>query len=170
MLRLQTVKEKDRELLWNINQKYLYEMTNYYNDPMDENGNYHYGHFEDYFTDPRRTAYFIYEGELLIGFAFLCPYSNIGQTADYTMAEFTVFPSFRRKHYALEASKMILDRHPGKWEIKYNEKNPAGRNLWNTVAAPYEPESYQLNEVETVLVFDVPSDDRRSVTQEITTK
>jgi predicted acetyltransferase len=129
MLRLQTVKEKDRELLWNINQKYLYEMTNYYNDPMDENGNYHYGHFEDYFTDPRRTAYFIYEGELLIGFAFLCPYSNIGQTADYTMAEFTVFPSFRRKHYALEASKMILDRHPGKWEIKYNEKNPAGRNL-----------------------------------------
>lgn len=170
MLRLQTVKEKDRELLWNINQKYLYEMTNYYNDPMDENGNYHYGHFEDYFTDPGRTAYFIYDGELLIGFAFLCPYSNIGQTADYTMAEFTVFPAFRRKHYALEAAKMILDRHPGKWEIKYNEKNPAGRNLWNTVAAPYEPESYQLNEVETVLVFDVPSDERRSVTQETIVK
>lgn len=27
MLRLQTVQAKDRDLLWNINQKYLYEMT-----------------------------------------------------------------------------------------------------------------------------------------------
>jgi hypothetical protein len=43
MIRLQTVRTADRELLWNINQKYLYEMTNFYDDPMDEYGNYHYG-------------------------------------------------------------------------------------------------------------------------------
>ena len=49
MLRLQSVQAKDRDLLWNINQKYLYEMTSYYDDPMDENDNYHYGHFDDYF-------------------------------------------------------------------------------------------------------------------------
>ena len=30
MITLQAVQEKDRELLWNINQKYLYEMTNFY--------------------------------------------------------------------------------------------------------------------------------------------
>ena len=35
MIRLVTALEKDRDLLWNINQKYLYEMTNYYVDPMD---------------------------------------------------------------------------------------------------------------------------------------
>ncbi len=52
MIELQTVQAKDRDLLWNINQKYLYEMTLYYDDPMDENGNYHYGHFDDYFLDP----------------------------------------------------------------------------------------------------------------------
>lgn len=39
----------------------------------------------------------------------LCPYSNIDQNPDFTMAEFTIFPSFRRKHYALDATKMILD-------------------------------------------------------------
>ena len=39
MITLQTVQEKDREFLWNINQKYLYEMTNFYDDPMDEQGN-----------------------------------------------------------------------------------------------------------------------------------
>ena len=51
MIRLVTALEKDRDLLWNINQKYLYEMTNYYDDTMDENGNYHYGHFDPGFSE-----------------------------------------------------------------------------------------------------------------------
>ncbi len=154
MIRLQTVQQRDRELLWNINQKYLYEMTNFYDDPMDENGNYYYGHFDDYFTDPRRVAYLIYSDDALIGFAMLCPYSNIGQEPDYTMAEFTIFPSYRRKHLALDAANMILDKHPGQWEIKYNEKNVGAKKLWNTVAVPFEPEIHHLNMEETVLSFE----------------
>jgi predicted acetyltransferase len=155
MLSLKKVQNKDRDLLWNINQKYLYEMTNFYDDPMDENGNYHYGYFDEYFSDPKRKAYFICNDGVLVGFAMLCPYSNIEQDPDYTMAEFTIFPSFRRRHLALDAAKMILARHPGKWEIKYNEKNRGAKNLWHTVAGPYEPEIYHLNEEETVLSFEV---------------
>ena len=154
MLSLKKVQNKDRDLLWNINQKYLYEMTNFYDDPMDENGNYHYGYFDEYFSDPKRKAYFICNDGVLVGFAMLCPYSNIEQDPDYTMAEFTIFPSFRRKHLALDAAKMILARHPGKWEIKYNEKNRGAKSLWHTVAEPYEPEMYHLNEEETVLSFE----------------
>ena len=153
MLSLKKVRKKDRDLLWNINQKYLYEMTNFYDDPMDENGNYHYGYFDEYFSDPKRKAYFICNDGVLVGFAMLCPYSNIEQDPDYIMAEFTIFPSFRRRHLALDAAKMILARHPGKWEIKYNEKNKGAKNLWHTVAGPYEPEIYHLNEEETVLSF-----------------
>ena len=133
MLRLQAVQAKDRDLLWNINQKYLYEMTSYYDDPMDESGNYHYGHFDDYFSDPKRVAYFIYNDDVLVGFAMLCPYSNIGRNPDYTMAEFTIFPSFRRNHFALDVAQMILARHSGKWEIKYNEKNSRAKKLWNII-------------------------------------
>ena len=81
MLRLQIVQIKDRELLWNINQKYLYKMTGFYDDPMDENGNYHYGHFDDYF------------------------------------------------YFSLDVAKMILSKHPGKWEIKYNEKKRCTKKL-----------------------------------------
>ena len=153
MLRLQTVQKKDRDLLWNINQKYLYEMTTFYDDPMDENGNYHYGHFDDYFSDPKRVAYFIFDDDILVGFAMLCPYSNIDQNPDYTMAEFTIFPAYRRNHFALDAAEMILERHPGEWEIKYNEKNGGAKKLWNAVAAPYYPEVYHLNVEETVLSF-----------------
>ena len=153
MLRLQNVQKKDRDLLWNINQKYLYEMTNFYDDPMDAIGNYHYGYFDEYFSDPMRVAYFIFNDDLLVGFAMICPYSNIDQNPDYTMAEFTIFPAYRRKHFAIDAVEMILDKHSGKWEIKYNEKNSGAKKLWNTVAAPYEPEVHHLNDNETVLSF-----------------
>ena len=71
------------------------------------------------------------------------------------MAEFTIFPSFRRKHFAQEAAKMILEKHRGKWEIKYNEKNVAAKNLWNTVAAQFMPTVHHLNDEETVLAFEV---------------
>ncbi len=155
MIKLQNVETKERDLLWNINQKYLYEMTNFYDDPIDENGNYHYGHFDEYFTDPKRKAYFIYYDDKLAGFAMLNPYSNIDQNPDYTMAEFTIFPQYRRRHVALDTAKLILRQHPGKWEIKYNEKNHGAKRLWTTLTEPYNPEIHHLNEEETVLEFTV---------------
>ena len=153
MIRLQKAAQKDRDLLWNLNQKYLYEMTNFYDDPMDENGNYHYGHFDEYFTDPKRTAYFIFNDDTLVGFAMLNPYSCIERSPDNTMAEFTIFPVYRRNHFAVKAARHILSQHRGEWEIKYNEKNTSAKKLWNSVAAPYEPEIVRLNDEETVLIF-----------------
>ena len=156
MIRLQEVKEEDRTLLWNINQKYLYEMTNYYNDPMDDAGNYHYGYFEEYFTDPQRKAYFIYNDDTLTGFAMINPYSYINQHPDHVMAEFTIFPAYRGNRYALTAAQLLLQMHPGKWEIKYNGKNTAAKILWNKIAGPHNPAVYHLSEEETVLAFETP--------------
>jgi len=153
MISLKPVRSEDHDLLWNINQKYLYEMTNYYPDPMDENGNFHYGHFEEYFTDPNRKAFFIYDDETMIGFVMICPYSNIGHHPDYTMAEFTIFPSFRRNHYAMKTAEKLLSDFPGNWEIKYNEKNTGAKKLWTMVTAPYRPVIHNLNEEETVFEF-----------------
>ena len=45
------------------------------------------------------------------------------------MAEFTIFPTYRNKHYAREAVKLIFDTYKGKWEIKYNENNIKAKNL-----------------------------------------
>lgn len=74
------------------------------------------------------------------------------------MAEFTVFPSYRRKHLALNVVNTILKKHPGQWEIKYNEKNLAAKHLWNKVSAAYSPEVFHLNDEETVLLFTKESD------------
>ena len=159
MLQLIPATAYDRALLFNINQKYLYEMSAFYDDPMDDMGNLHYGHFDEYFTDPERTALLIYADGRLAGFAMLCPYSYFNETTDqslapdHVMAEFTIFPHFRRKGLATEAARRILAAYPGRWEIKYNEKNAPARALWNSIAGPYRPDVYRLNDEETVLVF-----------------
>ena len=155
MIAFEIVKPEDRELLWNLQQKYLYEMTNYYDDEMDPVGNYHYGYFEAYFTDPARTALLLRSGGDLVGFAMVHPYSNFGGQTDHVLAEFTIFPAFRRRHLAKEAADRILSAFPGRWEIKYHEKNLAARTLWNQVAAPYGPEKRRYAELETVLCFTV---------------
>ena len=152
-MELVKVRAEDRDLLWNINQKYLYEMTNYYDDEMDPLGVLHYGHFDAYFTDPKRKAFFLYEEKTLVGFAMIHPYSNMGEDPDHVLAEFTIFPTYRRRHYATAAASRIFDRFKGRWEIKYNEKNTAAKALWNKVTEQYHPRATHLNDTETVLSF-----------------
>lgn len=153
MIRLQTVKKEDRELFWNINQKYLYEMTLYYPDEMDKQGNYHYGYFDAYFTESERQAFFIFDDDKMVGFVMLNPYSSIEHHPDYTIAEFTIFPSYRRNHYAFDAARLILASYHGQWEIKYNENNEGAKQLWTIVTEPYTPTIYHINEHEIVLEF-----------------
>ena len=153
-MELAAVRPEDRELLWNINQKYLYEMTNYYDDELDAQGNLHYGYFDAYFTDPRRKAFFLYdEDKALVGFAMIHPYSYLGKTPDHVLAEFTIFPMYRRKHLAKAAAEMIFGQFKGHWEVKYNEKNVAAKGLWNKVTEKYRPQVTRLNDTETVLSF-----------------
>ncbi len=155
MISLIPVKPEERDLFWNINQKYLYEMTHYYPDEMDEQGNYHYGYFEKYFVDPKRKAYFILNDEKKVGFVMIHPYSVIGKHPDHTMAEFTIFPAFRKNGFAKDAVKQIFSLYRGKWEIKYNEKNTAAKAFWTKMTNDFSPTIFSLNEWETVLSFTV---------------
>lgn len=153
MIELVEIRESDREVFWNVHQKYLYEMTNYYDDEMDDKGNYHYDYFDAYFTEPNRKAYFIYYDKNLAGFAMINPYSYLDENPDYVLAEFTIFPIYRKKRIATNAIDIIFKSHVGSWEIKYNENNLPAKKLWNKVCAKYNPQKTSLNPFETVLTF-----------------
>lgn len=156
MIALKAVQPEQRQKLWNIFQKYLYEMTNYYDDVMDEDGNYPYQYFDAYFEEPDRKALFLYDGDSLVGFAMLNRHSNLGRASDHMLAEFTIFPLYRRRHLGLEAARELFARYPGSWEVKYNLKNTGGKALWTKAAQPYKPEIVPLNDDELVLVFTAP--------------
>ena len=153
MIHIEKVELKDKELLFNINQKYLYEMTLYYNDPMDENGNYHYGYFDEYFTLDNRIPYFIYNDNDLVGFVFINNYSYINEHVDYVIGQMTIFPAYRQKGYAHNTIKLLFDLYKGAWEIKYNEKNIKAKNFWEKETLIFNPRKIIINEYETLLKF-----------------
>lgn len=153
MINLRKVENEEKGLLFNYLQKYLYEMTYYYEDDMDAEGNYPYEYFDNYFVDVDRKALFITFNEEIVGFVMINKHSIMELDIDYSIAEFTIFPVFRKNHIASEVMKMLFKTYQGKWEIKYSTKNEVGMKLWRNVTKDYSPEIYSLCD-EEALVFD----------------
>ena len=136
-VRAEEVREDRRETLFNLMQKYLYEMTSYYPIPMGEDGNYVYKYLPLYFREPSRQAYFFYAGQTLVGFALINDYSFTGVPTDNAIAEFTIFPAYRCHGYAAAAVEALRAMRPGSWQLKYSPKNAAGARLWQKIKRRY---------------------------------
>ena len=152
MIELQEVKLVEKELLYNVFQKYKYEMTKYYEDEMDNKGNYFYKYFEDYFIEPNRKALFIkYDGKI-VGFIILNNHSCIGKKLDYAIAEFTIFPIYRQKGIAQAAISILFSQYRGVWELKYSLNNKKAKAFWTKVTVGFNP-TLNLIEDEEVINF-----------------
>lgn len=151
MIRLEVVTKENEALLYNLMQKYLYEMSITHEKEMDENGNYPYKYLSFYFTEPERVAYFIYEDERRIGFALVNPYSFTEEKMDSCLAEFTIFPAFRKRGYAEEAFEALRKARPGSWQLKYSSDNPAGSAFWRKIGEKYGGRFEKLDDRETIL-------------------
>ncbi len=92
-MEFQRVSKTEKTLLYNLLQKYLYEMTRFYDDEVDADGNYIYGHFEDYFLDSTRRAYLIKKGGGTAGFAMLNRHSELGKAVNWLWRNFVFCPN-----------------------------------------------------------------------------
>ena len=137
--------------------KCLYELTNFYDDEMDAVGNYGYRYFDAYFSDPSRRALLLYDAQALVGFAMIHPYSHIGESPVHVLAEFTVFPMYRRRRLAEQAAQALFRRCRGSREVKYHERNAAAKALWSKIMAPYRPRKLRISDTETALSFRIES-------------
>ncbi len=120
---------------------------------MGESGNYEYKYFDDYFSESKRIALFIYHDKVLVGFVMINDYSCLNAPIDYAIAEFTIFPQYRKRHFATEAVQKIFEQYPGKWEIKYSNKNGAAEKLWKKATGKYGPAVSSYATVDSVLSF-----------------
>lgn len=159
MIHLEKVTNKNQ--FRNIFQKYMYEMSQFYDDEMDEDGNYLYRYFDSYFADAlERKALYIMDNDLIVGFVLINRHSFIESDIDYAIAEFTVFPAYRKRDYGSEAVKCIFARFPGKWEIKYNLKNNKATQFWTKVTQQFDPKVVNLKNEEQLVLFSTTSNEQ----------
>lgn len=154
MINLYRVKKAQKKALWNILQKYLYEMTNFYSDKMDKTGSFPYEYFDAYFFDKSRKAFFIYSKKECVGFVMINNFSYLGEIIDHSIAEFTIFPQYRKMGIAAASVNKIFNLYTGRWEIKYSNKNLAAKSLWKKVTFQFNPKVHHTKDGETILSFD----------------
>lgn len=155
MIELQLVKDSEKEVLYNILQKYLYEMTKYYDDEMDDKGNYSYRYFDNYFIEPTRKAFFILYDKKIVGFIMINNHSYINQKPDYVLAEFSIFPVYRKRGIAQKAIDLAYSQYPGNWELKFSLKNKSAANFWYKSTEKFKPTIHKLEDDEQVLIFKI---------------
>lgn len=154
MIELRLVKNSEKEMFYNIFQKYLYEITNYYDDEMDDNGNYSYRYFNNYFTEMTRKALFIIFDGKIAGFVMINNHSYITQNPDYVISEFSIFPTYRKKGIAQKSIDLVFAEFQGKWELKFSLNNKSAMNFWRKVTDKFQPIVHKLEDDEEVLVFE----------------
>lgn len=153
MVKAQVVTKDKEQVLFNLLQKYLYEMTTYYDDPMDENGNYPYKYLPYYFTDKDWKAYFLYDDETMIGFALVNKHSFTGEPIDNCIAEFTIFPAYRHQGKGMDAIEALRAVRKGRWQLKYSTVNKQGEVFWQRVKERYNGKEQKLEGTETAITF-----------------
>jgi predicted acetyltransferase len=104
----------------------------------DADGTFHTRTLVPFFEDDAdRAAYVFYSGPHAVGFAFV---SHLTAQARL-MTEFFVVRGLRGHGIARAAVDELFARHPGEWEIPFQERNVAAARFWRRVAAEVAAES-----------------------------
>lgn len=153
MVKLVEVKKEEEDILYRLLQKYIYEMSGIYEEEMDETGDFSYPYLPYYFGYEGRCAYFICAEDKRVGFLMINTHSWTGEKIDHSISEFTIFPRFRQKGYALMAMEALTGERKGSFQLKYSTKNKAGTKLWEQVERLYQARKDILSDGEICLTF-----------------
>ena len=91
-------------------------------------------------TTPRFDhAYFIQADGHLAGFALVSRRASrvIDGESVWWMEEFFIMRGYRRTSVGRRAAHLVIERHPGTWEVTETPNNHAATTFWRTVLAGY---------------------------------
>ena len=143
-LTLDPVAPFEKPILSNLLEKYDYEFFQYDLRDVSPLGLFGYDWLDCYWTEPGRYAFFIRADGNLAGFAMVRG-SCEAQTDNkrYNMSEFCILYKYRRQGVGRFAVRALLQRFPGRWELKLHPKNTVaaifGLLLWERQPAAATP-------------------------------
>jgi predicted acetyltransferase len=90
---------------------------------------------EDYWTRADHSVWFIRAEGKLAGFVLLDRRTRSGKHVDFNMSQFFVLRAYRGKSVAQRAVELVLNRHPGQWEVAIMERNTPALRFWPRAVA-----------------------------------
>ncbi|MGI9423483.1 MAG: GNAT family N-acetyltransferase [Hyphomicrobiaceae bacterium] len=140
----------DQEFLARMLQLYLHDFSEFarLDEPYGElrkDGTFWYPDFDSYWREPGRSAFFIWFGERIAGFALVNRWSASGCSIDHAMAEFFILRKYRRRNIGTYAAQSLINQCPGVWEIPVAVYNRPALQFWPTVISSMD--DYEIEEI-----------------------
>ena len=131
--------EADRPALERLWLLFRHDMSEWSGALPDPDGAFRSERLESALTDPDWAAYlFLNEAQRPLGFAFVR--SLTGPTR--VLNSFFVVRGARRGGVGLGAVGQVLARHPGAWEVAFQDANPPAVRFWHRVAGQVAGEAW----------------------------
>ena len=129
---LEELTEGRREIAERFWQLFLHDLSEFRDSHPDEHGRFKRRHLEPYLRDdPDRMGYVVYGPTGPVGLALVK-----GLTEDaHWFDQFFVVRSQRRSGLGRAAAEAVLRKHPGRWQVGFQNENPGAARFWRRLAA-----------------------------------
>ena len=120
-----------RPIVEHLLQLYIHDLSQFRFSRPDGSGRFnHDERYAVFFSDPDRCAYLFRDESGPVGFGLIRGLSGHRRL----MAGFFVVRGVRRRNVGHVAALEMLRRHPGVWEIPFQEENAGAARFWRVVA------------------------------------
>ncbi len=139
---LQPIVAEHHELTERLWQLYRHDLSEYWNTYPDADGLFPAKRLRTFFTEADRCGYLVHQDDRVVGFALVRGL----QSGLRVMGEFFVLRAARRQQIGWDTALQVLRRHPGDWEIAFQESNAGAAKFWRRVAAEAAVAGYKDEE------------------------
>jgi predicted acetyltransferase len=145
MVELKQVTIDEKEILRNLLEKYSYEFSQWDKRDVNKLGLYGYPYLDNYWTEDKRWAYFIFVDGELAGFVMVIGLPEVDdRETDFQMAEFFILYKYRRLGIGKLVFFKVLAMHKGRWQLKRHPANVASVHFWDKVIDEYTKGRFEL--------------------------
>ena len=116
------------ECLWLM---FRHDMSEFRGQLPNSDGTFRDERLQAAFTDPGWAAYLLLSGDQPAGLALVRGLTG----PKHVLSSFFVVRGARRTGIGLRAAREVATRHPGPWEVAFQDDNEAAVHFWRRVAA-----------------------------------
>ena len=129
----------ERDIVRNLLQLYLYDMSEFEPRDLDERGVFSYRYFDAYWAEPDRRVLLVRLGGRPAGFAMLNEHSVLSpaRSGVRTVADFFIVRGLRRFGLGTALALETFRRFPGRWEVRERATNLPAIEFWRGVIGEY---------------------------------
>lgn len=126
------------DALWQL---YRHDLSEFRGMLPEDDGRFRAGPLPSYLDgpdDPDRCGYLVRHDDAPAGFVLLRGL----ESEPRVLGEFFVVRAARRQGVGYTAATEVMRRHPGRWEIAFQEENPRAARFWRRVATDLAAEPW----------------------------